>query len=985
MLILDSTKTAHAKNNFNSKRSDSEKGYYNKSINTAIDEYFRFVKPCLKGQLGLLGLDVIYSKGQEDNLYYKDRSGKEIKILDLVGGFGACLLGHNHPDIISVLLDKVRTAQPNLIQGSVQAETGCLGARLSRQLSNVTGKTYICIFGNSGADAVDIAMKHSELVRAKKIDKLKRNLLHEFKELKKIHQYNHGSLDPNTFYHTELFRKGIVPDSLDECIGLIESHNLKIFYRSPVYIALKGAFHGKSVGSLSLTYHAGYRRPFAELLQESNFIDPSDKESIETTFKNSIQYYYSLEWDENAVLRIDKKAISNIAAVFIEPIQGEGGIVPIDSDFLRECRRLCNKYSVPLIFDEIQSGLGRTGKFFASEHTGIAGDVYLLSKSLGGGIAKISATLVDRDQYIEEFSLIHSSTFSEDPLSSKIGNKVLDVLERDHIQKMAEEKGSYLKRELVKLIERYPSVIEDVRGKGLMLGVVLASQKKSESLFIREIDRADRLAYFASGYLFQQKKIRIFPTLSAPRVLRLEPSAYISYRDLDKVVQAFECLCKVLIENNAHELFRFVSGKCIFGEYSEKTYSKENKTARVDSTVPKVGFLVHYIQEGQLRSIDPSFGQLSANGQDRFIRNMMSIAKPIHISSTDITSISGKKINFNLIVVPITSRHMVEFLKNPEVSPALNMVEDAVRTAYKIGCKVVGLGQYTSIISNNGLLIKNPGLTITTGNSNTVAVSVRAILKAVSMKGLDPSRISLSLVGAGGNIGTSYAIMISNYFSKINLVGSPKPGSLERLERIRSQIVQNAYRMLAKNLSTSDTNMGIMQRLAESSLVKELICEKKDPQTACDTIRVQDSAMINDIISISCNIESIKYSDLIVAVSNSHKRVIRNDVVPKNAIICDISVPSATDSSIIRNREDVLFFTGGIVKLPNQETIPVPAYPLPAGHVFACMAETMLLGLSGIRENLSYGDLEIENIKLIDSLSKHHGFELGSLKVNTVF
>lgn len=983
MLTLDFPKTVHVKNFFNTNHLDPENDFYFKSPDPAIDTYFRFVKPGLKNQLGLLGLDVVYNRGRSDRLYYRDGSGKAVEILDLVGGFGACLLGHNHPDIISVLLEKTKHAQPNLVQGSVQAESGRLGARLSRRLSSVTGKSYVCIFGNSGADAVDIAMKHSELERIKKIHELKRNLLHEFKAIKNILHNKPCPADPNVLHQTGLFKREIVPDSLEECLCRIERHNLKVFSRSPVYIALKGAFHGKSVGSLSLTYNADYRRPFAGLLQETHFLDPFDKKSIEATFKESLQNYYTVKWNENSGLKINKKPISNITALCVEPIQGEGGILPIERDVLKDCRRLCDEYGIPMIFDEIQSGLGRTGKFFASEHTGVFGDIYLLSKSLGGGIAKISATLVDRDRYVDEFSRIHSSTFAEDPLSSAIGNRVLDVLERDHLLKMAEEKGFYLKSGLVKLIERFPGAIDSVRGKGLMLGVVLASQKNSDSLFIREIDREGRLAYFASGYLFHKNKIRVFPTLSAPRVLRLEPSAYISYMDLDSVLHAFERLCEVLTENNTHELLRFATDERTIAKNQAKTYPKEKKAVRIDTSVPKVGFLVHYIHEGQLKAIDPSFEMVSAKGQDRFIRNMMSVAKPMHISSTDITSISGKKINFNFIVVPITSRHMVEFLKDPGISPALNMVQDAVRKAYEMGCEVVGLGQYTSIISNNGLLIRNPGLTITTGNSNTVAVSVRAILKAVLMKGLNPSCISLSVVGAAGNIGASYSKMISNYFSKINLVGSTKSGSLERLESIRSQIIQSAYRTLVENRSASDTNTGIAQRLAESPLVKRLIDEKADQQSAWEAIRVQ--GMVNDIISVSTDIKSIDQSDVIVAVSNSHKKIIRNAFVRKNAIICDASVPSATDPSIIRNREDVLFFTGGIVKLPKQEAIQVPAYPLPAGQVFACMAETMLLGLTGIRENFSYGDLKIKNIELIDCLAKHHGFELGPLKTSIVF
>lgn len=982
MIARDFSQTACAQDFSDIDHGTPIKGFIHKDPDLSGDQYFSFVKPGLKNHLGLLGLDVIYSRGQADRLYYKNLNGEEVEVLDLVGGFGACLLGHNHPDIISVLSEKIRYDQPNLVQGSVQAESGRLGERLSNQLSRVTGKTYVCIFGNSGADAVDIAIKHSELERIRKIQTLRKIMRHDFCVNKIKRQEGPRCLESETLQQSGLIERGLIPESFEECLSLIETHNHKVFNRPPLYLSLEGAFHGKSVGSLSLTYNASYHRPFAALLQKTHFLDPCITERLEAVFEESLQHYYILSRDENSRIHIKKKPISNIAALFVEPIQGEGGILPIGCDFLKECRRLCDNYQVPLIFDEIQSGLGRTGRFFASEHVGVPGDIYLLSKSLGGGIAKISATLIDRDRYIDEFSLIHSSTFAEDPLSSAIGNKVLDLLERDQLLKMAEEKGSYLKRHLEKLTARYPGVVDSVRGKGLMLGISFSHQKNSDSSVIREIDKAHRLSHFISGYLFHQDNMRILPTLSDPRVLRLEPSVYISYRDLDRVVHAFERLCKVLTENNAHELLGFMTTERTTVGYSAKTYPKNRKAGRADTSVTKVGFLVHYIHSGQLKAIDPSFGTLSSQGQERFIRNMMSVAKPMHISSTDITSASGRKINFNLILVPITSRHMVEFLKNPCASPALNMVEDAVQAAHEMGCQTVGLGQYTSIISKNGLLITQPQLTLTTGNSNTVAVSVRAILKAIWMRDLDHSCINLSLVGAAGNIGASYAGMISNHFSKINLVGSSKSGSLERLERIRSKIIGNAYRMLLENHYSPDTNKGITQRLFESPLIQRLIHENADPQTAWYAICSEGLA--DDIISVSTDITSICRSNVIVAVSNSPKKIIRNEFVRRNAIICDVSVPCTTETDVIQNRGDVLFFTGGIVKLPNGEAIQAPAYPLPKGHVFACMAETMLLGLSGIRENLSYGELEMRNIQLIDNLSKYHGFELGPLKTTAV-
>jgi acetylornithine/succinyldiaminopimelate/putrescine aminotransferase/predicted amino acid dehydrogenase len=752
-----------------------------------------------------------------------------------------------------------------------------------------------------------------------------------------------------------------------------------------VFLALNKAFHGKSVGALSLTANPDYRRPFAALLPNAHFLDPTDPEGVEAYVESTLQHYYNLSVDDNFRVYIDKKPMSPIAALFIEPIQGEGGIWQIEGDFLSMCRRLCDQYRIPMIFDEIQSGMGRTGQFFASEHSSVSGDIYLLSKSLGGGLSKISATLIDRDRYLDEFSLIHSSTFAEDPLSSVVGNKVLDLLERDQILKLAAEKGAYLKRRLKALKRRYPETIDSVRGKGLMLGVTLADQQNSGSLIIRQIDASGHLAYFTSGYLFHQENIRVLPTLSDPRVLRLEPSAYISYADLNRVINSFARLCEVLAKCNAHALLRYVAGDHEATRFPVQDYSRrqQSPSKQTDDCEMQVGFLVHFLNESQLAAIEPSFANFSARQQDRFIRKMMPVAEPCHIGSTSISSASGQKINFNLIVVPMTSRHMSEALKNPTRSPALRLVKDAVRLARKIGCKVVGLGQYTSIVSKNGEAIIEPGLTITTGNSFTVGISVQSILKAADLKDLNPARTSLSLVGAAGNIGTAYAQIIAKYFTRINLVGSARPGSLKRLEALRAKIIKKAYKGLARSKSLSSIPAGIAQRLSENPRVKKLLADNADAQLAWKAIRSEE--WLDLIISVSTEISTISQSDITVAVSNSHERLIRSEHVKQNAIICDVSVPCSTDTDIIHKREDVMFFTGGIVKLPLGEKINAPAFPLPPGNVFACMAETMLLGLSGYRKNLSYGKLALKNIEMIENLARQHGFELGALKTQNIF
>jgi acetylornithine/succinyldiaminopimelate/putrescine aminotransferase/predicted amino acid dehydrogenase len=941
------------------------------------DEYFRFVKPGLKNDLGLLGLDVTYHRGLGDRLYTSDHKGKEIEILDLVGGFGASFFGHNHPEILSVLERRIMDKQPMLTQGSNQAESGRLAARLSERLFRLTGKSYVCTFGNSGAEAVDIAMKHAELERILKINALQEETRRLFDRLEKSHRQGQEAFEEEELVRVGLCQRGMIPTTMEDTLRHIEEHNHRVLGRAPLYLAIEKGFHGKTIGSLSLTYNGDYRNPFKALLQPTQFLDPLDPERIERVFEASLQDYFTLITDETHEFRIEKRPISHIAALIAEPIQGEGGIRPLSRELLGECRRLCDHYDIPLIFDEIQSGMGRTGRFFASEYLGITGDIYTLGKSLGGGIAKISATLIDRDRYVDEFSLLHSSTFAEDSWSSAVGNRVLDLLEHDRLLMLAGEKGAYLEKRLSALAAKYPSAIKSVRGKGLMLGVVLSSQRDSGSPMIREIDKAGRLAHFACGYLFHQEKMRVFPTLSDSHVLRIEPSVFISSSDLDRVLNAFERLCEVLTKSNAHVLLKFVAGDLRPSEFPVKRYGRRQRKKGADTASRKVGFLAHLIDESQLSALEPSFGALSSGAKDRFIRNMMSVARPMPVSSVDITSASDGRINFNLIALPITSRHMAEYLENPEGSPALNMVKDGVGLAQDMGCEVVGLGQYTSIISNNGLAITEPNLSITTGSSFTVATTVRAAIKAARLRGLEPGTGSISVVGAAGNIGSAYATMIARHFWPINLVGSSRSGSLDRLVGVRAGIIADCYGVLAQKSPSAAGLGGVLNMMTQIPLVRRLIDEKRDEETAVQII--VSSGVMDDLISISTDISSIKTSQVIVAVSNSHEKVIGRDLLTRDAILCDVSVPCSTDPEVIKTRKDVLFFAGGIVKLPKGEDMGTPAFPLPAGHVFACMAETMLLGLSGIRDNLSYGDVRPESVRLIDKIAEHHGFELGPL------
>lgn len=258
------------------------------------DEYFRFVKPGLKQHLGLLKLDVIYHRGQGDYLYCTDSTGKEVEVLDLVGGFGACLLGHNHPDIVSALSERLRSSRPFLSQGSNQAESGRLAARLSDQLSRTTGKSYVVTFGSSGTEAVEIAMKHSELERTVKIQTILERFHENLDALKNLCRKGECSFEARGFLEAGSLPRNGELASFEDFLCFVENHNRRVWERPPLFLALKGSFHGKTTGSLSLTYNSAYREPFTALLQDTAFLDPSDPTGIERAFEASLEPYYDL-------------------------------------------------------------------------------------------------------------------------------------------------------------------------------------------------------------------------------------------------------------------------------------------------------------------------------------------------------------------------------------------------------------------------------------------------------------------------------------------------------------------------------------------------------------------------------------------------------------------------------------------------------------------------------------------------------------------
>jgi acetylornithine/LysW-gamma-L-lysine aminotransferase len=210
-------------------------------------------------------------------------------------------------------------------------------------------------------------------------------------------------------------------------------------------VAMIGAFHGKTMGALSATWKKKYRAPFMPLVPGFKHVPPNNLEKVKETITDQT------------------------AAVLVEPIRGESGVRVNSDDFLPGLREICDEKDVLLIFDEVQTGFGRTGKVFACEHWNVVPDIMCLAKSVAGGLP-MGATFAREDVMAAFKRGEHSSTFSGNPLVCAAASAAIDVLIEEKLPERAATNGNYFKGKLEALAEKH-RIVREVRGLGLMLGV----------------------------------------------------------------------------------------------------------------------------------------------------------------------------------------------------------------------------------------------------------------------------------------------------------------------------------------------------------------------------------------------------------------------------------------------------------------------------------------------------------------------------------
>jgi acetylornithine/N-succinyldiaminopimelate aminotransferase len=271
-------------------------------------------------------------------------------------------------------------------------------------------------------------------------------------------------------------------------------------------ITFEGAFHGRTLTTIAATGNKKYLEGFGPPVEGFDQVPFGDLEAV-------------------------KKAIGpETAAILIEPIQGEGGVRVASPEFLRGLRQLCDQHGLLLIFDEVQTGFCRTGELFAYQRSGVAPDIMALAKALGGGFP-VGACLSTADAGKGMTAGTHGSTFGGNPLAMAVGNAVLDVMQKpgflDHVRRIS----VLLKQRLAEIRDRYPTVISEVRGEGLLIGL--------------------RAVHPASELVDELRAEKMITVGAGDNVVRLLPPLILSEAEMSEAVNRIDRACARIADNHA--------------------------------------------------------------------------------------------------------------------------------------------------------------------------------------------------------------------------------------------------------------------------------------------------------------------------------------------------------------------------------------------------------------------------------------------------
>ncbi|NPV71381.1 MAG: aminotransferase class III-fold pyridoxal phosphate-dependent enzyme [Firmicutes bacterium] len=731
-------------------------------------------------------------------------------------------------------------------------------------------------------------------------------------------------------------------------------------------LAARNSFHGKTLGALSATGREAYQKVFGAPVEGFDFVPYGDAQAIEGVFKSRGGEY---------------------AAVILEPIQGEGGIVTPPAGFLKEVRELCDRYEVPLVLDEIQTGLGRTGRLFACEEEGVVPDVMLLAKALGGGIVPIGAVLCSERVYTEEFAMKHSSTFAGNTLACRAGIAALDLLTAGEcaLIKQVKANGAVLKEGLEDVQRRYPHALRSIRGRGFMLGLEFGITRDTfTGGLLGVMAEQELLTPVVSSYLLNIEGLRVAPTLNGADVIRIEPPLIMSESQCREAIEGIGRAVSVLASGNTARLLSHLVAGAGRGS-GAVTGAAGRGGERVAPAAPsphiepgpsgdpqegRFAFLLHPLTLRNYPEFDESLSAFSEPELGELAERWNDLVEPFVLSRARVVSKTGASAYGEFIAVPRTTEQLLERSRDD----VLGIIKRAVELARANGARVVGLGAYTSIGSRGGRDLLGEGVAVTTGNSYTVVSAVEAVARSLERLGVDPLDTTMCVVGATGSIGRATAILLSEFAPRLALVGNPRWP--DRSRRRLLEVGAGACRHLSGQIRKG--------RVFSRGSIGDWIQARGIPAEDCaagDYAAIAAGLERDGLLTVTTDSDRcVAMSDVVVTATSTLATLVTPGNVKSGAVVCDLSRPPNVSREISESRPDVLVIDGGVVALPGLPSLGWN-FGFEQGLAYACMAETIMLALEHHYEHTSIGlDLDIDRVTFMRELAAKHGFGLADLR-----
>lgn len=838
------------------------------------------INPELSSLLQSAALARRYVRAEGSALFLDDGH----RVLDFVAGYGALPFGHNPADIHAAVAAGLSDGRPCLIQPHFPDAAVDLARRL---LEIAPGEFQRAVFSNSGAEAVEVALKAARMATGR---------------------------------HAVL--------------------------------AMARGFHGKTRGAMAVTDMRG-RDVWTGQDDGTIFVPLGDAEAVENVMQREGE---------------------TIAAIIVEPIQGEGGVYVGDPAFFAHLRAVCDRHGAFLIFDEVQTGFGRSGTLFASEWTGVVPDAMALGKALGGGVMGIGATLINERMSSRELALQHSSTFAGNKYAALAAHAFLDRLLADNRAVLANvaARGAQLQAIHSRLIAAFPELQLEDRGRGLLRGLEVGMPEPlragARGASLVALHQQGRLSVLLAGRLIDEG-VRVAPALRRGSTLRVEPPLNVTEAECDLYAQAMETVLGHLSARNSAALATHIAGPVRRAEQPPLDDGVVIEPASPAGNEGRYAFIMHPLSEATHLDFDPALSAFDTEQVSVLCDTLAETLEPFVVSSMRVQGRDGRGAMGDYIVIPFTARQLMEMPR--EI--AVHAVQKGVDLAVARGARIIGLGGYTSIVTEGGRRVDGRGAGLTTGNTFTMVAAMMAAERAGRILGVRTDRNTTAIVGATGSIGSGLIGLAGAAARQLILLVNP------------ASPMAKSHRRLVRHLA------GVLSSIASGDLQPETgsVLDALAAHLPAAAVDADFTQLAEEVIAgrLDCGIRvsddvarDLCAADLVLVATSSTDAFIEPEMLKSGAVVCDLSRPGNISYQCREARDDVLVIDGGIIAFPARPELGV-RIGMPRGVGFACMAETAMLGLSQ-----SYADktgslgVDFADVTTLRGLAASMGFELADLR-----